>query len=104
MKAMESDWYKKIWTLDIQDQSWVEDTARQVDFLEEKLNLKKGEKILDLACGFGRHALELARRGYDVTGVDISVHRFCRAAGPAGGPDSKLPLRRHPGGGLRRGI
>ena len=72
MKAMESDWYKKIWTLDIQDQSWVEDTARQVDFLEEKLNLKKGEKILDLACGFGRHALELARRGYDVTGVDIT--------------------------------
>lgn len=36
MKAMESDWYKKIWTLDIQDQSWVEDT-RQVDFLVEKL-------------------------------------------------------------------
>ena len=72
MKAMESDWYKKIWTLDIQDQSWVEDTARQVDFLEEKLNLKKGEKILDLACGFGRHALELARRGYEVTGVDIT--------------------------------
>ncbi len=36
MNAMESDWYKKIWTLDIQDQSWVEDT-RQVDFLVEKL-------------------------------------------------------------------
>ena len=43
MKAIESDWYKKIWTLDIQDQSGVEDTARQGDFLEEKLNLKKGE-------------------------------------------------------------
>ena len=34
MKAMSSDWYKKIWTLDIQNQSWVEDTKRQVDFLE----------------------------------------------------------------------
>ena len=33
MKAMESDWYKKIWTLDIQNQSWVEDTNRQVNFL-----------------------------------------------------------------------
>lgn len=72
MKAMESDWYKKIWTLDIQDQSWVEDTMRQVDFLVEKLGLKGGEKILDLACGFGRHSLELARRGFDVTGVDIT--------------------------------
>ncbi|MGN0160609.1 MAG: SAM-dependent methyltransferase [Lachnospiraceae bacterium] len=72
MKAMESDWYKKIWTLDIRDQSWVEDTKRQVDFLIEKLELKGNERILDLACGFGRHSLELARRGYDVTGVDIT--------------------------------
>ena len=69
---MESDWYKKIWTLDIQDQSWVEDTRRQVDFLVEKLQLRGDEKILDLACGFGRHSLELARRGFSVTGVDIT--------------------------------
>lgn len=72
MKAMEKDWYKKIWTLDIQDQSWVEDTKRQVDFLIEKLQMKGTERILDLACGFGRHSIELARRGYDVTGVDIT--------------------------------
>ena len=32
MRRMSSDWYRKIWTLDIQDQSWVEDTERQVDF------------------------------------------------------------------------
>lgn len=73
MKAMEKDWYKKIWTLDIQNQSWVEDTKRQVDFLVEKLELRGDERILDLACGFGRHSLELARRGYDVTGVDITA-------------------------------
>ena len=72
MKPMESDWYKKIWTLDIQNQSWVEDTKKQVDFLVEKLELRGGEKILDLACGFGRHSLELARRGFQVTGVDIT--------------------------------
>lgn len=72
MKPMKSDWYKKIWTLDIQNQSWVEDTKRQVDFLIEKLGLRGDEKILDLACGFGRHSLELARRGFDVIGVDIT--------------------------------
>lgn len=72
MKPMEKDWYKKIWTLDIQNQSWVEDTKRQVDFLIKRLELKGNEKILDLACGFGRHSLELARRGFDVTGVDIT--------------------------------
>lgn len=42
MKAMKNDWYKKIWTLDIKDQSWVEDTQRQVDFLIEKLGLIGG--------------------------------------------------------------
>lgn len=72
MKEMASDWYKKIWTLSIQNMSWVEDTKRQVDFLIDKLEMKGHEKVLDLACGFGRHALELARRGYDVTGVDIT--------------------------------
>ena len=72
MRPMEKDWYRHIWTLDIQDQSWVEDTRRQVDFIVSALRLRGGERILDLACGFGRHALELARRGYAVTGVDIT--------------------------------
>ena len=40
MKAMASDWYKKIWTLSIQNMSWVEDTKRQVDFLIDKLEWK----------------------------------------------------------------
>ena len=72
MKSMKKDWYKKGWTLDIQNMSWVEDTSRQVDFLIKQLQLKGTEKILDLACGFGRHSLEFARRGYDVTGIDIT--------------------------------
>jgi SAM-dependent methyltransferase len=72
MKAKESDWYKKIWTLDMKDMSWVEDTKREVDFLIQICNLQGGERILDLACGFGRHALEFAKRGYEVVGVDIT--------------------------------
>ena len=53
MKAMESDWYKKIWTLDIRDQSWVEDTKRQVDFLVEKLELKGGREFSIWPAGLG---------------------------------------------------
>lgn len=29
--------------------------------------------MLDFSCGFGRHSLEFARRGYDVTGIDITL-------------------------------
>ena len=65
-------WYKKIWTLDIRDMSWTERTAGQVAFLVEVLHLQGHERVLDLACGFGRHALALARRGHPVVGVDIT--------------------------------
>jgi len=70
--AKKSDWYKKIWSLDIKNHSWVEDTKQQVDFIIDQLKLLKGQRILDLACGFGRHSLELARRGFYVVGVDIT--------------------------------
>lgn len=72
MKSIGKDWYKKIWTMDILNESWVEDTKRQVDFIIDILQLQGTERILDLACGFGRHAIEFARRGYSVVGVDIT--------------------------------
>ncbi|MFC1737217.1 class I SAM-dependent methyltransferase [Candidatus Hydrogenedentota bacterium] len=61
------------WTLDIKDMSWVEHTVEEVDFVVEALQLRGHERVLDLACGFGRHCLELARRGYQVVGVDITA-------------------------------
>ena len=67
-----ADWYKHVWTLDIKNQSWTEDTENQVDFIVKTLGLTGKERILDLACGYGRHALALARRGFSVTGVDIT--------------------------------
>jgi SAM-dependent methyltransferase len=65
-------WYRSAWTLDIVNMSWVEQTAGQVDFLWAVLGLSGRERVLDLACGFGRHALELASRGCSVVGVDIT--------------------------------
>jgi len=47
-----------------------EATGEEVDFLERALALGKAARVLDAPCGHGRHSLELARRGYRVTGVD----------------------------------
>ena len=58
------------WSLDIKEMPWVEHTREEVDFVIEALGLRGPERILDLACGFGRHALDLSRRGFQVVGVD----------------------------------
>jgi SAM-dependent methyltransferase len=49
-----------------------ERTKLEVDFIERELELPKGARVLDLACGIGRHAVEMAARGYAVTGVDFN--------------------------------
>jgi len=49
-------------------------TAREVDFIESALALPPGGEALDLACGYGRHAIGLAGRGYHLTGVDFNPH------------------------------
>ena len=67
-----TDWYKHAWSLDIKNSSWTEDTENQVNFIIQTLELTGKERILDLACGYGRHSLSLARKGFLVTGVDIT--------------------------------
>ncbi|HKZ05452.1 MAG TPA: class I SAM-dependent methyltransferase [Methylomirabilota bacterium] len=47
-------------------------TRAEVDFAEHVLELRPGARVLDVPCGFGRHAAELARRGYSAVGVDLS--------------------------------
>ncbi len=49
-----------------------EATRAEADFFEKRLAAAPGARILDVPCGDGRLALEFARRGYDLTGVDIS--------------------------------
>ncbi|MBS3767836.1 MAG: class I SAM-dependent methyltransferase [Candidatus Cloacimonetes bacterium] len=49
-----------------------EASEKQVDFLIEYLELEKSMKILDLACGYGRHTNRLVQRGYEVIGLDKS--------------------------------
>ena len=50
-----------------------------IDKIVEYLDLKKGSKILDLACGIGRHSIYLEKIGFDVTGTDKSTNNIKKA-------------------------
>jgi SAM-dependent methyltransferase len=54
-------------------------TEQEVEFLVGALGLAPGMRVLDVGCGPGRHSLSLARRGFDVVGIDHS-ERFVRLA------------------------
>ena len=60
--------YKDVWRKLIQPGL----TEIECDFLTDVAKLVKGDNVLDLMCGYGRHSLELARRGFAVTAVDNS--------------------------------
>jgi SAM-dependent methyltransferase len=62
----------------------------EVDFIEESLGIERGGAVLDLACGTGRHAVELARRGYEVVGFDLSLPMLARAGDEAQERGAKL--------------
>ena len=62
-------------------ESFTRNTRYEVDFIEEEFNLPKHSYIIDIGCGTGRHSIELAKRGYNVTGVDIVEHIWGGTAG-----------------------
>jgi SAM-dependent methyltransferase len=75
MVESDSDWWRSWFGpgyLALYDEYLAERTPVEIDRLEALLALRPPLPILDLPCGQGRHAIELARRGYDVTGVDLS--------------------------------
>ncbi len=78
--------------------SFTKGTVQEVDWLMGRLGLVGGQRILDVGCGPGRHAHELARRGLLVHGVDIS-RRFVElaiAGAPSGATFSRLDARALP--------
>ncbi len=58
-------------------------TREEADFLVSALKLPPGGRVLDCPCGNGRHSLELAARGYRVTGIDLAAEFIAEAKGAA---------------------
>jgi SAM-dependent methyltransferase len=69
-------WFERFFDADyvalLRDTSPPSRTSREVDFVVRTLGLPPGARILDVPCGYGRHAAALARRGFHVVGVDLS--------------------------------
>ena len=70
----ESPWYPKLY----QHRS-SEEAKEAVMLVDTVAGIPKGSRILDLACGYGRHAYALAANGYLVVGIDSSSSLIDRA-------------------------
>jgi SAM-dependent methyltransferase len=66
------DWYATAFDAASAEMAWTDRTGAEVDRVAKILQPQGDERVLDLACGSGRHSLELRRRGFDVVGADIS--------------------------------
>jgi len=75
-------WYEDLfenYALKYEQESFTQGTIGECDFIEKEIDYNKHLKILDIGCGTGRHSRELAKRGYKVTGVDLSESQIRRA-------------------------
>lgn len=72
----------------------LERTEDEVDSLVDLAALQHSDSILDLCCGPGRHTLELARRGYKVTGVDRTEEYLAEARRQADAESLNIDLVR----------
>ncbi|SDO96266.1 class I SAM-dependent methyltransferase [Lentzea jiangxiensis] len=73
-------WYTSFFT-DLANTFWrgavhPSQTTAEIDFAT---GLTDGRRVLDAPCGSGRHSIELASRGYTVTGIDISAEAIAHA-------------------------
>lgn len=75
-------WYESLfenYAKKYDEEVFVQGTLGECDFIESEINFNKQIKILDVGCGTGRHSIEMTKRGYLVTGVDLSESQLERA-------------------------
>ncbi len=66
------DWFNTSQYLDVYKHRNEDDAEDHIKLILENVLIKPDAKILDMACGAGRHAIILARKNFDVTAVDLS--------------------------------
>jgi SAM-dependent methyltransferase len=74
---------------------FVQGTIGECDFLEKEFGSDKSLRILDVGCGTGRHAIELTKRGYNITGIDLSESQLQFAREKAAAENLTIDFRQH---------
>jgi 2-polyprenyl-3-methyl-5-hydroxy-6-metoxy-1,4-benzoquinol methylase len=76
------EWYETLFEnygLKYDNEVFTQGTTGECDFIELEAGFEKQTRILDIGCGTGRHSIELSKRGYKVTGIDLSESLLKRA-------------------------
>jgi 2-polyprenyl-3-methyl-5-hydroxy-6-metoxy-1,4-benzoquinol methylase len=74
---------------------FVHGTVGECDFIEKEINYDKNLKIIDIGCGTGRHSIELTKRGYNITGVDLSESQLKKAKEKAKEQSIEIVFEKH---------
>ena len=76
-------------------ESFTQGTMGECDFIEQEISFNKSLRILDIGCGTGRHSIELSKRGYNITGIDLSDSQLVRAREKAVKHSLKIDFLKH---------
>jgi 2-polyprenyl-3-methyl-5-hydroxy-6-metoxy-1,4-benzoquinol methylase len=86
-------WYEALfenYALKYDSEVFTQGTYGECDFIEKEINYDRSLKIIDVGCGTGRHSIELAKRGYNITGIDLSESQLKRAKEKAASENLKI--------------
>lgn len=91
-------WYETLfedYALTYDKENFTQGTFGECDFIESECGFNKQTRILDIGCGTGRHSIELTKRGYNVTGVDLSDSQLKRAKEKALNEKLSIDFQKH---------
>ena len=77
------------------NECFTQGTIGECDFIEKEIQYNKELKIIDIGCGTGRHSIELSKRGYSVTGIDLSESLLEKAREKAKQSGLQIGFLRH---------
>jgi 2-polyprenyl-3-methyl-5-hydroxy-6-metoxy-1,4-benzoquinol methylase len=95
---MKKQWYIQLfenYSNQYDNEVFTKGTLGECDFIEKEICENKNSRILDVGCGTGRHAIELSRRGYNVTGIDYSKAQLDKARSKAEQLGLQVDFREH---------